>query len=112
MSTPAEIFEKIAAAAAENPEKATEADAVFQFDITGDGGGTYVLNMKQGTTENFLTREPTSDAVATISIDGADWSALVSGELDPMQAFMGGKIKIDGDMTAAMKLPGLLKLAR
>ena len=112
MSTPAEIFEKIATAAAANPEKATEADAIFQFDITGDQGGTYVLNMKQGTTENFLTREPNPNAVATISLDGADWSALVSGELDPMQAFMGGKIKIDGDMTAAMKLPGLLKLAR
>ena len=112
MSTPAEIFEKIAAKAAENPSEAHAVDAIFQFDITGDDGGTFVLNMKKGTTDNFLTREPSSEAVATISLDGADWTALVSGDLDPMQAFMGGKIKIDGDMTAAMKLPGLLKLAR
>lgn len=112
MSTPAEIFEKIATAAAANPEKATETDAIFQFNITGDEGGTFVLNMKPGNGGEFLSREPNADAIATISVDGADWSDLVSGALDPMQAFMGGKIKLDGDMTAAMKLPGLLKLAK
>jgi len=112
MSTPAEIFEKIAAKAAENPSEAHAVDAIFQFDITGDDGGTFVLNMKSDNGGNFLSREPNPNAVATITVDGADWSAMVAGELDPMQAFMGGKIKIDGDMTAAMKLLGLMKLAQ
>lgn len=112
MSTPAEIFEKIAAKASENPSAAYEVDAIFQFDITGDGGGTFVLNMKSDNGGNFLSREPNAAAVATIIVDGNDWASMVSGDLDPMQAFMGGKIKIDGDMTAAMKLPGLMKLAQ
>lgn len=112
MSTPAEIFEKIAAKAAENPSDAYAVDDIFQFDITGDNGGTFVLNMKSDNGGTFLSREPNPNAIATIIVDGADWSAMVSGDLDPVQAFMGGKVKIDGDMSAAMKLPGLMKLAR
>lgn len=46
-----------------------------------------------------------ADCVVALSI--ADFRALVSGGLDPMQAVMGGKIKISGDMGVAMKLQSL-----
>ena len=36
---------------------------------------------------------------------------MVNGDLNPMQAFMGGKVKIDGDMSLAMNLPNVMKLA-
>ncbi len=112
MSTPAEIFTKIAKNAEANPEGATQADAIFQFNITGDNGGTFVLDMTKGKTSDFLSTEPNENAHAVISVDGSDWSGMVDGSVDPMQAFMGGKVKVDGDMTQAMKLPGLMKLAR
>jgi putative sterol carrier protein len=112
MSTAAEIFEKINQAAQQNPEGATAVDGIFQFNITGDGGGTWVINLKKGVTSGFVSTEPNPDAAATVIVDAADWSAMIKGELDPMSAFMGGKIKIEGDMTAAMKLPGVMKLAR
>jgi putative sterol carrier protein len=33
---------------------------------------------------------------------------MISGELNPMAAFMGGKMKVSGDMGVAMKLQNLL----
>ena len=43
-------------------------------------------------------------ADCTISIKEEDFIKLVSGKLNPMMAFMSGKIKVAGDMSVAMKL--------
>lgn len=44
------------------------------------------------------------DAECTITIDADDFAALLAGDLNPTMAFMTGKMKIDGDMSAAMAL--------
>lgn len=48
-------------------------------------------------------------ADATVSIGWDDFIALSEGRLDPMMAFMQGKLKIAGDMMIAQKLAPLLK---
>jgi putative sterol carrier protein len=48
-------------------------------------------------------------ADATVSISWDDFMALSAGQLDPMMAFMQGKLKIAGDMMIAQKLAPLLK---
>ncbi|MFO0692841.1 MAG: SCP2 sterol-binding domain-containing protein [Polyangiales bacterium] len=112
MTTAAEIFQKIGKAAEAAPDVATAVDAKFQFNVSGDGGGVFVLNFKQGTTSNFLSTEPASDAQCIVNVSGEDWAAMLAGQLDPMAAFMGGKVKVDGDLSLAMKLPKIMKLAR
>ncbi len=52
--------------------------------------------------------EDSGAADTTISVDWADWEALQRGQLDPMTAFMQGKLKIAGDMSTAMQLQGVL----
>lgn len=47
-------------------------------------------------------------ADTTIRMSWADWTALTRGELNPMAAFMSGKLKLDGDMAGAMQLQGVL----
>ena len=47
------------------------------------------------------------DADTTITISEDDFEQLVAGELNPMTAFMTGKLKVKGDMGAAMKLQKL-----
>ena len=112
MTTVNEFFEKVAAAAEANPETATEPNAIFQFNITGDEEGTYTLDLTSGKTSDFLSREPNDAAGAKISVAAEDWLAMLDGSLDPMQAFMGGKVTIDGDLNLAMSLPKLMKLAQ
>ncbi|MBO9472532.1 MULTISPECIES: SCP2 sterol-binding domain-containing protein [unclassified Shimia] len=48
------------------------------------------------------------DADVTMSADVETFQAILEGELNPTAAFMSGKLAIDGDMGAAMKLGGVL----
>ncbi|MGB0908712.1 MAG: SCP2 sterol-binding domain-containing protein, partial [Maricaulaceae bacterium] len=41
------------------------------------------------------------------SVSKDDFIALASGNLDPMMAFMSGKLKVAGDMSVAMGLQSL-----
>ena len=62
---------------------------------------------------NALVSED-GDAAAdtTIKVAWADWEAMTKGELDGMTAFMTGKLKVEGDMSNAMQLQGVLSKLR
>jgi len=56
---------------------------------------------------NQVTEEDGA-ADTTIKVAWSDWEALASGQLDGMTAFMQGKLKVEGDMSNAMQLQGVL----
>ena len=51
-------------------------------------------------------------ADCTIVVSKDDFEAMGDGKLDPTMAFMQGKIKVNGDMSVAMKLQPLMAKAR
>ena len=51
-------------------------------------------------------------ADTTIKVAWDDWQAMAAGQLDGMTAFMTGKLKIEGDMSNAMQLQGVLTKLR
>ncbi|GAA4223430.1 putative sterol carrier protein [Sagittula marina] len=53
-------------------------------------------------------REGDEDTDVTLTADQETFEAILSGDLNPTAAFMGGKLAIDGDMSAAMRLAGVL----
>jgi len=57
--------------------------------------------------ENVVTNED-AEADTTIITSKETLGKLRSGDLNPMMAVMGGKVKIKGDMGLAMKLQSLL----
>jgi len=71
----------------------------------GDVGKIYI---DAASAPNSVTNED-KPADATISIAWDDFMSLSEGKLDPMMAFMQGKLKIAGDMMIAQKLAPLLK---
>jgi putative sterol carrier protein len=56
--------------------------------------------------------EENGPADTTIKVSWEDWTALRDGKLDGMTAFMQGKLKVEGDMSAAMQLQGVLAKLR
>ena len=51
-------------------------------------------------------------ADTTIRVGWDDWQQLAAGQLDGMTAFMMGKLKVEGDMSNAMQLQGVLSKLR
>ena len=88
-----------------NQSAAAGMDATIQYDLTGDGGGTYNCAIKEGA---CTVAEGGSDSpTMTVTMEASDFVDLISGKLDGMSAFMGGKLRIAGDMGIAMKLQSL-----
>ena len=89
------------------PQKAAGVDAKIQFHITGNQGGDWVATIQN----QKLSVEPgtTPNPNLTLSADTQDLLNLYSGKLNPMQAFMQGKVQIKGDMGLAMRLMDMFK---
>jgi putative sterol carrier protein len=51
-------------------------------------------------------------ADTTIKVSWDDWQQMAAGQLDGMTAFMTGKLKVEGDMSNAMQLQGVLAKLR
>lgn len=56
--------------------------------------------------------EEDAAADTTILVGWDDWQQMAAGQLDGMTAFMMGKLKVEGDMSNAMQLQGVLAKLR
>ena len=91
------------------PDKASGVNAVVQFEFTGAEPGDWNAVIKEGkciVAEGVTQSKPTM----TLTTDSADFIKIFTGELDGMQAFMQGKIKLAGDLNMAMKLMRMFKI--
>jgi len=68
--------------------------------------GENIIHLDGTGSSNVVSVED-KEADCTISMTSEDFQGMLSGDLNPMMAFMSGKIKIDGDMGVAMQLQSL-----
>jgi putative sterol carrier protein len=101
--------EKLPQIISTNPEKAKEVGAIYQFNITGDGGGSWTVNLK----DDLSVTEGQGEAECTIEVSTEDFAKIAA---DPqgagMQLFFEGKLKVEGDPMLATKLAQVLELAK
>lgn len=100
----AEIFANMPANV--DASKLDDVNATILFDLSGDNGGLYWLKLADGDVESG--EGAVENPSMTLKAAADDWAAVVNGELNAMQAFMSGKLKIQGNMGLAMKLQSLL----
>ncbi|HET7568227.1 MAG TPA: SCP2 sterol-binding domain-containing protein [Gaiellaceae bacterium] len=74
----------------------------YVFDI--EGAGAWTVSVDDGAVS---VSEGAGDADATISTSQEVFEKIIAGEQNPTSAYMTGKLKIKGDMGAAMKLQKL-----
>jgi uncharacterized OB-fold protein/putative sterol carrier protein len=88
------------------PEGAKDVDAVFGYDIADEG--KWKLTVKN----NGMVIEKTADlsgCIATMKADGETFVGVNTGKVDATNAFMGGKVKVEGDMGAFGKTGKLFR---
>jgi putative sterol carrier protein len=74
----------------------------YLFDI--EGAGKWSVRVEDG---KVSVSEGGEDADAVISASEETFEKIASGEQNPTSAYMTGKLKVKGDMGAAMKLQKL-----
>jgi putative sterol carrier protein len=90
-----------------DPSAAQGMDAVFQLNITGDGGGNWTAVVKDGTCQIQEGSHEKPSVSLTMSVD--TWLAIVNKEINGMQAFMSGQLKVSGDIMLAQRIEQLFR---
>ncbi len=85
------------------PDKAAGQSAVIGWDITSpEGTHSYQLKVADGTCSAAAS---SGDAArVTLGMALPDFLRFITGQLDGMQAFMTGKLKLSGDMMFAQSM--------
>jgi putative sterol carrier protein len=90
-----------------NADAAKGMSSTIQFNLTGDGGGNYYVEIKDGAAK--VTEGTAPSPNMTMTLAASDYVDLINGKLNGQMAFMSGKLKIAGDMGLAMKMQTLFK---
>ena len=97
MPTAQEFFEALPSRV--TPDRIVGMNNTYVFDI--EGAGAWTVAIADGAIE---VTEGIGDADCTFSASEESFAKIVAGEQNPTTAYMTGKLKIKGDMGAAMKL--------
>jgi putative sterol carrier protein len=100
MTTAKEFFDNLETRA--DASKTAGMTNSYLFDI--DGAGKWTVSVDNG---KINVAEGGEDADAVISTSEETFEKIVSGEQNATSAYMTGKLKVKGDMGAAMKLQKL-----
>jgi putative sterol carrier protein len=106
MATVKETFDQMASRF--KADRAAGTNAVIQYNVGGEGGGTWNAAIKDGacTVKEGAATNPN----LTLDIAAQDWLDMLSGKQNGQMLFMSGKLKIKGDMGLAMKLGSMFQM--
>jgi putative sterol carrier protein len=96
-----EFFESLPSRA--NGAETAGMTASYVFEI--EGGGTWTVKVDDG---KVAVSEGDTGADCTISTSEDTFERIVDGTQNPLTAYMTGKLKVSGDVSAALKLKTLL----
>lgn len=95
------VFDELEKRIAANPSLVSSIGGVYQFNL---GNSSWVVDLKNG---KGSVSKGSGKADCTLTLSESDFVGLMTGKLNPQQLFMGGKLKIAGNMGLAMKLSKL-----
>jgi putative sterol carrier protein len=108
MPTAKQKMDEFAKKIADNRDTVKQVGAVYKFALSGDGGGTWIMDLA----DNPGLKEGEGEAQCTIKMSASDFVDMFEGRANGQQLFFAGKLRIEGDMGLAMKLQKLTEILR
>lgn len=105
-----EIFREIDEALSADPSRLNGLEAVYQFDLHGEESGSYQIVLRGENSYVVEGGDEKPDCILKMASE--DFEKMVEGSLNGTQAFMSGKLKLQGNMGLALKLQGVLAAYR
>ena len=90
------------------PTQAEGVSAVFRFDLSGDDGAVFDLEVVDGSARLLDLETGAPDVSVHCSAD--DWKLIVSGDLAPQIAFALKRLSVTGDLRLAQRLRAMFAL--
>jgi|ERR1035438_3711455 putative sterol carrier protein len=106
MNTPQEVFDDMASQLAAQPDRTEGLTATYQYVVEGEHGGKWTLMIDNGKSE--IRTGTAGHPDVTITIDEADLLAMAQGEFNGTEAFMTGKLRVEGNPVLGMQLGRIL----
>lgn len=81
---------------------------LYLFQLDGENGGLFYLDLKNGNGgagEGLPSTEP--DVTLTLSVP--DMQNMFMGNIKPLQVYMSGRLKVSGDLSAAINIEDFVK---
>jgi putative sterol carrier protein len=85
-----------------NKDAAKDADTVYQFNLSGDGGGQFAVTIKHGECKVEEGIAPAPDV--TISAVATDYINIATGAYPFGLAFVNGRLKVEGDLRLLIRM--------
>jgi putative sterol carrier protein len=108
MSTVKDLMERASLMIEENPDRAREFGGIYKFELDGDGGRTFIVDL----TDHPRVIDGDGAAQCVIRMAAKDFIKLAEGRADRRALFFMGKLSVEGDWGLAMKLKGLDEMMR
>ena len=89
-------------------DKAAGVNVVFQYIVTGAGGGDWIVAVADGALT--ITKGKHEKPTTTLKLAADDCVAMFTGQLNPMKAYTSKKLIIEGDIMKSQLIEKLFKL--
>jgi ribonucleoside-diphosphate reductase beta chain len=93
-----------------NPDAAKGVRASYQFDIIGEGGGTWTIEINDGSI-NVLDGPPMGESDQRLEMDVPTWISISVGDMIGNEAFLLGRVTVEGDPGAGARFDDFFRPA-
>ncbi len=90
------------------PEEAGNTQVTAQFDIHGDGGGQWFVQVAEG---NLTVAEgAVLEHQFHVTASAQDCLNMANGHLNPLETYLSGRVQITGNLLMGYKLQSLFRI--
>jgi len=92
-----------------DPASLENKETKFHFDLDGEGGGAYTVNIKDGSLD--ISEGMDGEANCKVTAKAENFMKVIRGELKPLNALLFGKVKVSNqaELIKYAKVFGLMK---